>query len=251
MEIDGKKVQNVYAVTVPLSLRSAAQQHLFERMASATLVWQEWRSDGTSGPRNSGTATELANAVARTTPPAGDLEEAVDVLDKGARRAGSLLYTSPGTVGRVAKVFSVDPSDEVANMAALVVINAMVFQERLASGAVVFQPVSAAMRAGRFSRIELLRMWDEILRIDYYPIFSMARNVVGSCPTLKLRLCWTSAPGQPPPCWVWERWGVTTWPDRRSTSSLRRESCLLPSTPASPPQLFLQAGPLPGPVGQC
>ena len=179
MEIDGKRVQNVYAVTVPLNLRSTPQQHLFDRMASAVLVWQEWRSDGTSGPRSSGTATELANAVARTTPPADDLDDAVDALYEGSRRAGSRLYVSPGTLGRVAKVFGVPPTDEVANMAALVVINAMVFQERLASGAVAFQPVSAAMRDGRFSRIELLRMWDEILRIDYYPIFTMARSVVG------------------------------------------------------------------------
>lgn len=178
MEIDGKKVQNVYAVTIPLALRSVPQQHLFDRMGTATLVWQEWRSDGTSGPRNSGTAMELGNAVSRTIPPAGDLDEAVDALYDGSRRAGSLLYTSPGTVGRVAKVFGVEPSDDVANMAALIVINAMVFQERLASDLMAFQPVSAAMRDGRFSRIELLRMWDEILREDYYPIFSMARNIV-------------------------------------------------------------------------
>ena len=178
MEIGGKKVQNVYAVTIPLALRSVPQQYLFERMATATLVWQEWRSDGTSGPRNSGTATELGYAVARTVPPAGDLDKAVDVLEQGSRRAGSLLYTSPGTVGRIAMVFRVDPNEDVANMAALVVINAMVFQERLASEKVAFQPVSVAMRDGRFSRIELLRMWDEILGIDYYPIFNMARNIV-------------------------------------------------------------------------
>ena len=29
-----------------------------------------------------------------------------------------------------------------------------------------------------FSRIKLLQMWDHILSIDYYPIFSMARDVV-------------------------------------------------------------------------
>ena len=63
-------------------------------------------------------------------------------------------------------------------MAALVVINAMVFQERLAGGEEVYQPVNAARRNGRFSRLVLLRMWEEILAIDYYPIFSMAKDVV-------------------------------------------------------------------------
>ncbi len=63
-------------------------------------------------------------------------------------------------------------------MAALVIINAMVFQERLASNEVAFQPVSVAMRDGRFSRMTLLQVWEHILSIDYYPIFSMARDVV-------------------------------------------------------------------------
>ena len=178
MEIDGRRVQNVFAVTIPGRLRSTSQQHLYERMAGATLVWQEWRIDGTSGPKLSGTAMELGNAVERTSPPAGDLDEAVDALDEGARRAGSRLYSSPGTLGRVSKIFGADAGDEAANMAALVIINAMVFQERLASNEVAFQPVSAAMRDGRFSRMTLLQVWEHILSIDYYPIFSMARDVV-------------------------------------------------------------------------
>ena len=178
MEIDGQKVQNVFAVTVPGRLRSTSQLHLYERMAGATLVWQEWRIDGTSGPKLRGTTLELGNAVQRTTPPVGDLDEAVDALDEGARRAGSRLYSSPGTLGRVSKIFGADPGDEAANMAALVIINAMVFQERLASNEVAFQPVSAAMRDGRFSRMTLLQVWEHILSIDYYPIFSMARDVV-------------------------------------------------------------------------
>ena len=149
MEIDGRRVQNVFAVTIPGRLRSTSQQHLYERMAGATLVWQEWRIDGTSGPKLSGTAMELGNAVERTSPPAGDLDEAVDALDEGARRAGSRLYSSPGTLGRVSKIFGADAGDEAANMAALVIINAMVFQERLASNEMAFQPVNAAMRDGR------------------------------------------------------------------------------------------------------
>ena len=178
MEIDGQRVQNVFAVTVPGRLRSVSQLHLYERMAGATLVWQEWRIDGTSGPKLSGTSTEFGNAVQRTSPPSGDLDEAVDTLDEGARRAGSRLYSSPGTLGRVSKIFGTEPSDEAANMAALVIINAMVFQERLASNEVAFQPVSAAMRDGRFSRLALLQVWEHILGIDYYPIFSMARDLV-------------------------------------------------------------------------
>ena len=178
MEIGGKAVQNVLAVTVPGRFRSISQQYLFERLASATLEWQEWRSDGTAGPKLTGSATELGQAVAATTPPAGNLDEAVETLDEGARRAGSRLYSSPGTLARVSRVFGAAPGDEAANMAALVVINAMVFQERLANREAVFQPVNDALREGIFSRIRLIQMWEQILSIDYYPIFNMARQVV-------------------------------------------------------------------------
>ena len=180
MAIDGRKVQNVLAVTVPGNLRSTSQQHLYDRLAGATLVWQEWRIDGTAGPRIDGTAKELGDAIRRTTPPAGSLDEAVDALDEGVRRAGAQLLASPGTLGRVSQIFGADPDSDVANMAALVIINAMIFQERLASNEPAFHPVGKAMQGGHFSRIKLLQAWDQILDIDYYPIFSMARDVVAA-----------------------------------------------------------------------
>ena len=64
-------------------------------------------------------------------------------------------------------------------MAALVIINAMVFQERLAQTRPDINPVNAASENGVYSPIRLLQAWDYILSIDYYPIFKMARDVVG------------------------------------------------------------------------
>ena len=179
MLIDGKRVQNVYAVKVPSQLRTANQRQLAERLLSAMLEWQEWRIDGTSGPKQSGPVAALSEVMSRVTPLADNLDEAVQLLDEGARQSGALLYSSPGTLARVAQIFGASPSDEVANMAALVIINAMVFQERLASGEGPYKPVSSANLNGVFSTARLLRMWDEILEIDYYPIFRMARDVVG------------------------------------------------------------------------
>ena len=179
MEIDGRRVQNVFAVKAPSALRSIGQQYLYERMGSSTLEWQEWRIDGTSGPILRGSAIELGNAVARTAPPIGNLDSAVELLDEGVRRAGSRLYHSPGTVARIAEVFNAEPGDETANMAALLIINAMTFQERLSSTEPAIQPLSAARRNGVLSLALLLHVWDEILQIDYYPIFGMARDVAG------------------------------------------------------------------------
>ena len=178
LDIDGQPVRIAFAVTVPERLRAIDQQYLHERLAGATFAWREWRLDGTSGPKLSGGVTELGHAAARATPPAGNLEEAVEVLDYGVRRAGSRIYGAPGTLARVADVFNAPPGDEAAHMAALVVTNAMVFQDRLASVDAAVQPTSAARQGNAFSRLRLLTLWDAILDIDYYPIFSMARDVV-------------------------------------------------------------------------
>ena len=185
MEIDGRSVQTAFAVIVPESIRATPQQHLYARLAAATLQWQEWRADGTAGPKLAGDVAELGAAVARATPPAGNLEAAVALLDEGARRAGARLGQSPGTLARVARVFGAAASAESANMAALVIINAMAFQERLASADALYQPVSAARHDGIFSRIRLLQMWEAILSVDYYPIFHMAKQVVAELSDLE------------------------------------------------------------------
>ena len=85
MDIGGQEVQNVFAVAVPENLRSTSQRHLYERIATSPLRWQEWRIDGTSGPRLTGTALELGNAVARTSPPSSNLDEATGILDGGVQ----------------------------------------------------------------------------------------------------------------------------------------------------------------------
>ena len=179
LEIDGQPVQNTFAVTVPGQFRQTDQRHLEGRLAAARdLRWREWRIDGTSGPRLSGDVAQLGRAADRAVPPSGNLQEGVGELAEGVRRAGARLYRSQGALERVAKTFGTQPGNETAHMAALVITNAMIFQERLAGGDQRVQPVNKAREEGRFARMRLLDSWDAILDIDYYPIFNMARSVV-------------------------------------------------------------------------
>ncbi len=179
LEIDGQPVQNTFAVTVPGKFRQTDQRHLEGRLAAARdLRWREWRIDGTSGPRLSGDVAQLGRAADRAVPPSGNLQEGVQELAEGVRRAGARLFRSQGALARVAKTFGTQPGDETAHMAALVITNAMIFQYRLADDDLRIQPVSQARVAGRFARRRLLDQWDAILNIDYYPIFNMARSVV-------------------------------------------------------------------------
>ncbi len=183
MQIGGHAVGVAFAVAVPADLREAPQAQLADRLARANLDWREWRVDGSSGPQVRGTVDELAQALRSAAAPADDLDAAVELLDRGARMAGSRLFDAPGALQRVAEVFQTRPGDEAANMGALVVINAMMFHERLAEVDPGVQPLDALRWDGRrISKSSLGSAWDAILQVDYFPIFRMARDVVRSLP---------------------------------------------------------------------
>ena len=60
------------------------------------------------------------------------------------------------------------------------IINAMVFQERLASTHADILPLETTRDRGHVSKVALISAWAAILEIDYWPIFKMARDVVAS-----------------------------------------------------------------------
>ena len=197
MRIDGETVNVAFAASVPVNLRAAPQAHLADRLALATLEWREWRADGTSGPQVRGTVDELAQAVRSAEAPVDDLDQAVELLEQGAQRAGARLFRAPATLQHVADVFRTAPSDEVANMGALVIINAMMFHERLTESMPGILPVGSLRYGRRLVKTRLLDEWDKILAIDYYPIFRMARDVadqlpLGVAPDVLDRCFWTA-----------------------------------------------------------
>ena len=203
MPIDGSPVQNVFAITAPIQLRTIPQLHLPDRLASATLQWQEWRSDGASGPKLSGNLSDLAAAISRATPPDNNIDLAIERLEIAVRYAGDSLHNAPGALGRVAAALNIAPGEEAANMAALVVTNAMMFQERLAHANPAYQPVRtmAAENAETDDdfamRARLQREWRRVLAVDYYPIFKMAADVVNAMTDIEspnfLRICAAAA----------------------------------------------------------
>lgn len=193
MPIDGRPVQNVFAITAPIQLRTTEQRHLPERIASATLQWQEWRADGSSGPKLSGDFTDLGNAISLVAPPSGNIDHAIERMEVGVRYAGASLHNSEGALGRIADALNIAPGEEAANMAALVVINAMMFQERLAYASPAYQTIGM-MGADEFAmRARLLQEWRRVLAVDYYPIFRMATDVINAMSNLEspdfLRRC--------------------------------------------------------------
>ena len=180
--VNGQPTGVTFAVKLPNDLRNVEQRNLGERVAAARLNWQEWYSDATSGPAISGAFDDLCEHVRRATPRADMIADAANEFETVATNAGSILQANPVTMQRVSMVFDREPSPEVANMAALMVINAMVFHERLAGVSVdtPLLPRDANVDPDLVSVIT--PAWSEILKEDYWPVFRTAYDVLTSLP---------------------------------------------------------------------
>ena len=180
LPVNGQPTGVTFAVRLPEELRNVEQQHLLERLAGSTLSWQEWFADSTSGVMIRGGYEELAEHVRRTVPKYDSIADTVIELEKGATIAGALIHAMPAVLERVARVFDRESSLEVANMAALMVINAMIFQDRLAN--ISNKAPMLPRRVTNDLVTELLSAWHSILKIDYWPVFRTAFDVLYALP---------------------------------------------------------------------
>ncbi len=183
--VNGQPTGVTFAVKLPNELREVEQRHLGERVATAVLNWQEWYSDSTSGAAISGTYDDLCEHIRRARPQTDIIADAANEFESSATNAGAILQSNLVTLQRVATVFDREPSPEVANMAALMVINAMVFHERLAGVSVETPLLPRDENVDPDLVTVILGAWREILKEDYWPVFRTAYDVLMSIPVFE------------------------------------------------------------------
>lgn len=183
LSIAGNRAGVTFALKLSLDLREVPQDQLLERVAQSTFTWQEWYSDATSGSVVSGRYEVLCEQINRAEPKSDIVADAVSELEKGAKNAGAYLYYNEITLRRVADIFNRDPSLEVADMAALMVINAMVFHDRLSSASIDIPLLPKEISNDNNLASELVQSWSSILKIDYWPVFRTAYDVLLAMPS--------------------------------------------------------------------
>ena len=201
MKVTGREVGVTIALVLPRELRDVHQSDLRHRLRASEFKWREWNEETGMPPQVRGSIEDLANALALATAKSNFLAEAVARLEEGAYTAGSWLYYSPTAMAAVAKVFDREESREVANMAALMCINAMVFHARLNSATTRVPVIRLDFGADPARAItdveELESAWSRILDIDYRPIFEQPLAILREVPLTEstdfVRECWKTA----------------------------------------------------------
>ena len=131
-----------------------------------------------------GAVEDLADLVRLVSVPQWAVDEATEILRKGIDNAAGILdevaSIRPETVKDIAARLGMADVTQTRRMACAIMANAMVFHERIAK----MHPGIKTLEAVCGDRVpnpqrEILAAWQDILKINYWPIFAIAKDILG------------------------------------------------------------------------
>ena len=164
--------------------------HIDAAVSDAQLSYCVHHSDDTRFPASGwldGSVEDLADLIRLVSVPQRAVDEAADALEKGIDRAANILNqfakSRTDVVASIAGLLGMSDVIQTYRMAGAIVANAMVFHERIA-GMHGVKPLSqlCSPRA-RNPKESILEAWTDVLEINYWPIFAIARDIVEQLPT--------------------------------------------------------------------
>ena len=181
-------IEAAIALRYPDSVRFAAD--LRGALAGAALAYAVLYDDGSRFPESGwleGGVTNLADLINLVSVPQRAVAQAASALEAGIERAVWVLdnmhQLRPDVMPAVAGLLGMPDVPQTRRMACAIVANALVFHERL-SGTHDIKPlriVSDPNAANPFG--DTLDTWSEILRVNYWAIFSIAKDIMERIPS--------------------------------------------------------------------
>ncbi len=185
LQSSGRDIEGVLAVVLPENLRTGgldAVENAEFRYAThyldaggASVRWpsepKKWLQGGVD---------DLADAIEYLSLSERQLARGSEALEQVVRHASGLLadYAGEEPLARIAAKLHQQAGEQTERMAAAICVSAFVFHAAI-EGQKGIPPVPAA---GPVDKGRLLRTWDTILGVNYWPIFSIARGLVEEMP---------------------------------------------------------------------
>ena len=183
-----RPIETAVALRYPRRLRNVSETGLAEALADCDdLEWCVW----TEGPSNvrfpsegwvRGSLPDLAGAIEILAVSPRNIEMAADRLELGVLHGAALLAEAGTTTqAKVAEFLHQEPGEQTTRMAASIIVNAFLFQIAVASshGTPGLEETAAASGdPERLSKADVLDVWKQILRINYWPVFDIARRLL-------------------------------------------------------------------------
>ena len=185
---EGGRARIAVALRSPADLRKADDRRL-DRLAAGS----EFDYALFSGIENTvrfpesgwltGGLPDLAGFVYRASIPADAVQAAAISLEKGVQRAADILgeadESKPDFGARIGKILQQEYGEQTRRMAMTILVNALAFHDNLSGRGGVLSLEDLRKKDGRKIRqMALCDEWDKILKVDYWPIFSVALGVL-------------------------------------------------------------------------
>ena len=116
------------------------------------------------------------------------VDRATDLLQEGIDGAAKLLdevgRLSPGITASIARLLGMSDVEQTRRMACAIIANALVFHERIAGMHTEVKSLAMVCGDGVDNpQSETLAAWRDILDINYWAIFAIARDILGQLPS--------------------------------------------------------------------
>ena len=206
---NGKKILSSIAIRTPLRLRVLAGTALAEDLRTADDIefalftgasdkdYVRWPSQGWL----KGSIADLSVIAQAATVPPAVVEAAADQLmlgvQQGAGQLAGIEKKFQPALDRIAQALCQEDSEQTRRMAVTILANAFMFHASLAHGPgdlASIRTLEEMKGSGALTQGQILYEWRAILKVNYWPIFDIARRIFEVMPAdLGKGLCITLA----------------------------------------------------------
>ena len=184
-------IQASIALRSPAALRQLADTQLGASLRTSAdfeyaLYRGRWPADAERWPARGwlrGSLQDLALLAQQAMRPSEEIDKLAEILERDielARRIFTEAY--PPDHATIAALFAehlrLEDGPQTRRMAMAILANALIFQQSLAPRLDGVRTPLQLYNADRLHMLEILQDWDAILRVNYYPIFHVAREIL-------------------------------------------------------------------------
>ncbi len=190
----GEPVEQVIALRIPADLGQVRQADLSAALVRAELEYCVFSATGAEAaarfPKDgylAGSIDALAGLIESISVSERRLAQAVGVLEDGVLNAAAvlrkrLLPDRQSVLDAIGGALHQADGEQTSRMAMTIAANALTFHCAISSTHPKIAPFESLRSSGELLPSTLLREWDAILEINYWPIFEIARRVLAPVP---------------------------------------------------------------------
>ena len=180
----GEDIEGVLSVVLPESLKTGDLETVDRAAFRYATHYLDAKGESIRWPPKrewlEGGVDDLSDAIEWLSLSERQLARGTEALEQVVRNAAGLLaeHAGEGSLARVARDLHQGAGEQTERMASAICVSAFVFHVAIEDQ----EHIPPVPLAGSISKGSLLNTWNEILAVNYWPIFSVARDVVMDLP---------------------------------------------------------------------